>query len=204
MSKSQFVREYKIVVVGGGGVGKSALTIQFIQSHFVDEYDPTIEDSYRKQCVIDNDVAMLDVLDTAGQEEYSAMREQYMRTGEGFLIVYSITSRESFEEISTFRDQILRVKDREIFPMVISGNKCDLESERQVSTQEARDLAKGIQCRFHETSAKQKINVDETFHTLVREMRRFHKEGVPGGMPGGGLSGNSPQDSKDTGCCIVL
>lgn len=63
------------------------------------------------------------------------MREQYMRTGEGFLIVYSITSRESFEEISTFRDQILRVKDREIFPMVISGNKCDLESERQVSTQ---------------------------------------------------------------------
>jgi GTPase KRas protein len=52
------------------GVGKSALTIQFIQSHFVDEYDPTIEDSYRKQCVIDDEVALLDVLDTAGQEEY--------------------------------------------------------------------------------------------------------------------------------------
>ncbi|KAJ9053953.1 RAS1 protein [Entomophthora muscae] len=203
MNKSQFVREYKIVVVGGGGVGKSALTIQFIQSHFVDEYDPTIEDSYRKQCVIDNDVAMMDVLDTAGQEEYSAMREQYMRTGEGFLIVYSITSRESFEEISTSRDQILRVKDREIFPMVISGNKCDLESERQVSTQEARELAKGIQCRFHETSAKQKINVDETFHTLVREMRRFHKEGAQGDMSHG-QSGNSLQDSKDTACCMIL
>jgi GTPase KRas protein len=97
MSKSQFVREYKLVVVGGGGtscyylhpsihlslfvcvclclkgVGKSALTIQFIQSHFVDEYDPTIEDSYRKQCVIDEEVALLDVLDTAGQEEYSCV-----------------------------------------------------------------------------------------------------------------------------------
>lgn len=70
MSKAQFLREYKLVVVGGGGVGKSALTIQFIQSHFVDEYDPTIEDSYRKQCVIDEEVALLDVLDTAGQEEY--------------------------------------------------------------------------------------------------------------------------------------
>ncbi len=57
MSKSNFIKEYKLVVVGGGGVGKSALTIQFIQSHFVDEYDPTIEDSYRKQCVIDEEVS---------------------------------------------------------------------------------------------------------------------------------------------------
>ncbi|KAI4273654.1 MAG: hypothetical protein L6R38_006283 [Xanthoria sp. 2 TBL-2021] len=129
----KFLREYKLVVVGGGGVGKSCLTIQLIQSHFVDEYDPTIEDSYRKQCVIDEEVALLDVLDTAGQEEYSAMREQYMRTGEGFLLVYSITSRQSFEEIMTFQQQILRVKDRDYFPIIIVGNKCDLDAERQVS-----------------------------------------------------------------------
>jgi len=151
---SQFLREYKLVVVGGGGVGKSCLTIQLIQSHFVDEYDPTIEgklrnppvskirhpltnspDSYRKQCVIDDEVALLDVLDTAGQEEYSAMREQYMRTGEGFLLVYSITSRQSFEEIRTFQQQILRVKDKDYFPIIVVGNKCDLESEREVSTE---------------------------------------------------------------------
>jgi len=91
-------------------------------------------DSYRKQCVIDDEVALLDVLDTAGQEEYSAMREQYMRTGEGFLLVYSITSRQSFEEIITFQQQILRVKDKDYFPMIVVGNKCDLESEREVST----------------------------------------------------------------------
>src|SRR3954454_22928559 len=90
-------------------------------------------DSYRKQCIIDDEVALLDVLDTAGQEEYSAMREQYMRTGEGFLLVYSITSRESFEEITTFQQQILRVKDKDSFPMVVVGNKCDLNDERQVS-----------------------------------------------------------------------
>ena len=76
---------------------------------------------------------MLDVLDTAGQEEYSAMREQYMRTGEGFLLVYSITSRQSFEEILTFQQQILRVKDRDYFPIIIVGNKCDLDMEREVS-----------------------------------------------------------------------
>jgi len=94
-------------------------------------------DSYRKQCVIDDEVALLDVLDTAGQEEYSAMREQYMRTGEGFLLVYSITSRQSFEEIITFQQQILRVKDKDYFPMIVVGNKCDLESEREVSTEGA-------------------------------------------------------------------
>ena len=92
-------------------------------------------DSYRKQCVIDDEVALLDVLDTAGQEEYSAMREQYMRTGEGFLLVYSITSRSSFEEISTFQQQILRVKDRDSYPIIVVANKADLEHERQVSSQ---------------------------------------------------------------------
>jgi len=85
--------------------------------------------------VIDEEVALLDVLDTAGQEEYSAMREQYMRTGEGFLLVYSITSRQSFEEIMTFQQQILRVKDKDYFPIIVVGNKCDLEGERQVSKQ---------------------------------------------------------------------
>ena len=85
--------------------------------------------------MIDEEVALLDVLDTAGQEEYSAMREQYMRTGEGFLLVYSITSRQSFEEILTFQQQILRVKDKDYFPIIVVGNKCDLEGERQVSKQ---------------------------------------------------------------------
>ncbi len=95
----------------------------------------TCLDSYRKQCVIDDEVALLDVLDTAGQEEYSAMREQYMRTGEGFLLVYSINARQSFQEIETFQQQILRVKDKDYFPIIVVGNKCDLENERQVSTQ---------------------------------------------------------------------
>jgi len=90
-------------------------------------------DSYRKQCVIDEETALLDVLDTAGQEEYSAMREQYMRTGEGFLLVYSITSRASFEEVMAYQKTILRVKDRDYFPMILVGNKCDLTHERQVS-----------------------------------------------------------------------
>ncbi|AET40108.1 Ras family protein Ecym_5349 [Eremothecium cymbalariae DBVPG len=165
------IREYKLVVVGGGGVGKSALTIQLIQSHFVDEYDPTIEDSYRKQVVIDGQVSILDILDTAGQEEYSAMREQYMRTGEGFLLVYSVTSRTSFEELMTYYQQILRVKDVDYVPIFVVGNKSDLEDERQVSYEEGVNLAKHFNASFLETSAKQAINVEDSFYGLARLVR---------------------------------
>lgn len=175
--QAQVVREFKLVVVGGGGVGKSALTIQMVQSHFVDEYDPTIEDSYRKPCVIDHEPALLDVLDTAGQEEYSAMREQYMRTGEGFLLVYSITSRSSFEEVVSFYQQILRVKDKDSFPVVLVGNKSDLDTERVVSMEEGSALARQFNnCRFLETSAKQRVNVEDAFYDLVRQVRIFNKE----------------------------
>ncbi|KAL8718796.1 MAG: hypothetical protein Q9225_004106 [Loekoesia sp. 1 TL-2023] len=238
----KFLREYKLVVVGGGGVGKSCLTIQLIQSHFVDEYDPTIEDSYRKQCVIDEEVALLDVLDTAGQEEYSAMREQYMRTGEGFLLVYSITSRQSFEEILTFQQQILRVKDKDYFPIIIVGNKCDLDAERQVSRKgesahhpssinvlpsqpslflttlahlkltvwdltEGEDLARSFGCAFIETSAKSRINVENAFYNIVREIRRYNKEmsSYPSGAPAaanGPSRGSLPrQEGESAGCC---
>ncbi|XBW35229.1 hypothetical protein QEN19_000792 [Hanseniaspora menglaensis] len=165
-------REYKLVVVGGGGVGKSALTIQLTQNNFVDEYDPTIEDSYRKQCVIDSEVVILDILDTAGQEEYSAMREQYMRTGEGFLLVYSVTSKNSFEELMTYYQQILRVKDSDYVPVFIVGNKADLaEEERQVSFEEGVKMAKQFHAPFLETSAKQNVNVEDAFFGLVKLVR---------------------------------
>lgn len=164
-------------------------------------------DSYRKQCLIDEEVALLDVLDTAGQEEYSAMREQYMRTGEGFLLVYSITSRQSFEEIMTFQQQILRVKDKDYFPIIVVGNKCDLEGERQVSRQEGESLARSFGCRFIETSAKSRINVDNAFYDLVREIRRYNREmaspgnGAPvmGSYPPG--RGEKEEEHESAGCC---
>lgn len=166
---------YKLVVVGGGGVGKSAITIQFIQSYFVTDYDPTIEDSYTKQCVIDDIPAKLDILDTAGQEEFSAMREQYMRSGEGFLLVFSVADHASFDELYKFHKQILRVKDRDEFPMLIVGNKADLDIQRVVSLEEAQALSRQLKVPYIECSAKARMNVDQAFHELVRLVRRFQE-----------------------------
>lgn len=172
----------------------------------------------------------MDVLDTAGQEEYSAMREQYMRTGEGFLLVYSITSRQSFEEIMTFQQQILRVKDKDYFPIIVVGNKCDLEKERAVSEEggfpgpasacrgrmwltvlsfftEGEALARQFGCKFIETSAKSRINVENAFYDLVREIRRFNKEmsSYPSGAGGGSRAPEGKMDvsepGDDAGCC---
>lgn len=164
--------EYKLVVVGAGGVGKSALTIQLIQNHFVEEYDPTIEDSYRKQVVIDGETCLLDILDTAGQEEYSAMRDQYMRTGEGFLCVFAVNNTKSFEDINQYREQIKRVKDADEVPMVLVGNKVDLPS-RTVETKQGKMKADSYIIPYIETSAKTRQGVDDAFYTLVREIRKY-------------------------------
>ena|SRR3990167_3716747 len=169
---------YKVVIIGGGGVGKSAMTIQLIQNRFVDEYDPTIEDSFRKQVVVDEEACLLDILDTAGQEDYAAMRDQYIRTGEGFICVYSVTTRSSFEEIIVLREKIQRAKEQEKVPMVLVGNKCDLMTERQVSAAEGMALAKSFDCPFYETSAKTRLNIEEVFHDVVREIRKLQTKNL--------------------------
>lgn len=176
------------------------------------------------------------------------MREQYMRTGEGFLLIYSITSRQSFEEIMTFQQQILRVKDKDYFPIIVVANKCDLEKERVVSEQgtfssyvtnhmfpyptspelspetlsskpkskssnnsprtEGEALARQFGCKFIETSAKSRINVENAFYDLVREIRRYNKEmsSYPSGS--GAFGARAPEGKMDVsepgesaGCC---
>lgn len=120
---------HKVIMVGSGGVGKSALTLQFMYDEFVEDYEPTKADSYRKkvslqffpfsikwspnsspllllvllQVVLDGEEVQIDILDTAGQEDYAAIRDNYFRSGEGFLCVFSITDDESFQATQEFR-----------------------------------------------------------------------------------------------------
>ena len=169
----------KLVMLGEGAVGKSAITVQLVSGHFVQIYDPTIEDSYRTSINVDGEVVSLDIRDTAGQEEYAALRDQYMRNGDGYAIIYSITSTTSFLEANGFREQLYRVLDKEMsehLPIALVGNKCDLESERQVPTDEAKKLAEEWNVLFFETSAKNKINITETFQALVKDVQASRKQ----------------------------
>ncbi|KAG0170009.1 Ras- protein Rap-1b [Apophysomyces sp. BC1034] len=167
------MREYKLVVLGSGGVGKSALTVQFVQSIFVEKYDPTIEDSYRKQVEVDGQQCMLEILDTAGTEQFTAMRDLYMKNGQGFILVFSITSMVTLTDLHELREQILRVKDADNVPMVIVGNKSDLDDERIVSKEQGMMLSQQWGDKpFYETSARYKLNVDEVFYDVVRQINK--------------------------------
>uniref|UniRef100_A0A8C8J1L6 Ras-related protein Rap-1b n=1 Tax=Oncorhynchus tshawytscha TaxID=74940 RepID=A0A8C8J1L6_ONCTS len=144
------------------------ITVQFVQGIFVEKYDPTIEDSYRKQVEVDGQQCMLEILDTAGTEQFTAMRDLYMKNGQGFALVYSITAQSTFNDLQDLREQILRVKDTDDVPMILVGNKCDLEDERVVGKEQGQNLARQwSSCAFLESSAKSKINVNEvrTTHT---------------------------------------
>ncbi|KAG2394129.1 hypothetical protein C9374_003893 [Naegleria lovaniensis] len=162
--------DLKICVMGSGGCGKSCITIQFIQGTFVQRYDPTIEDSYRKHLEVDQKVRVLDILDTAGQQEYSAMRDSYMRTGDGFVFVFDLTDPSSLVDALEMHEQLQRSKDRDDVPVVLVGNKCDLVSERAISKEECLESAKkmGQYCKYVEASAKENVNITTIFETVVK------------------------------------
>jgi len=161
---------YHFVVMGSGGVGKSAITIRFVNRQFEAKYDPTIEDRYQKVIDYQNVVVILELLDTAGQETFSAMRELYMKNGEGFVLVYSITSRRSLEDLESIKEGIIRHKNNPNVPMVLVGNKCDLIKKREVETKDGKEVAKQYGCAFLESSAKHDININEVFYSLIDQV----------------------------------
>ncbi|KAI9854661.1 MAG: Ras GTPase ras2 [Trichoglossum hirsutum] len=204
--RGKLMELHNLVILGDGGVGKTALVIQvrsldnrlyldmrllsqvtsimdadrwkLCLNHFVETYDPTIEDSYRKQVVIDQTSCMLEVLDTAGQEEYTALRDQWIRDGDAFALVYSISSASSFSRIKRFHDQILRVKESSLsrnpqsVPVCLVGNKSDKVTEREVSSTQGFALALDLGIDyFVESSAKNCSNVEKAFYDLVRALR---------------------------------
>eukprot|EP00339_Tiarina_fusa_P014631 CAMPEP_0117027862 /NCGR_PEP_ID=MMETSP0472-20121206/20314_1 /TAXON_ID=693140 ORGANISM="Tiarina fusus, Strain LIS" /NCGR_SAMPLE_ID=MMETSP0472 /ASSEMBLY_ACC=CAM_ASM_000603 /LENGTH=218 /DNA_ID=CAMNT_0004735199 /DNA_START=50 /DNA_END=706 /DNA_ORIENTATION=+ len=170
-------REYKLVVMGEGGVGKTAITIQFMNNKFVADYDPTIEDAYKKEYTIDDHGTekniVVEIIDTAGQEDFSpGLHDKFIRQGEGFILVYSITAASSFEKVKEVREKILFSKNAVSIPMIIVGNKKDLEKERKIPTETAEALAEQWGCQFLEASAKTGENVQESIDTLLFEVAK--------------------------------
>eukprot|EP00004_Rigifila_ramosa_P009673 TRINITY_DN212_c0_g2_i1.p1 TRINITY_DN212_c0_g2~~TRINITY_DN212_c0_g2_i1.p1 ORF type:complete len:198 (-),score=54.76 TRINITY_DN212_c0_g2_i1:41-595(-) len=170
----------KLVILGGGAVGKSSVSLQYISGTFADRYDPTIENSYRKQVVIDGKPFQLELIDTAGQEELATMQDQYYQMADGFLVVYSITDDATFKQLETYWSKLVQAQEGndKPAPIVLIGNKADLEAQRAVPTAKGKEMAKKMgDASFFETSAKTGANVEACFTELVREICRFEEGG---------------------------
>ncbi|KIM40444.1 hypothetical protein M413DRAFT_19135 [Hebeloma cylindrosporum] len=167
------MRQFNVVVLGAGGVGKSALTVRFIRDVFVENYDPTIEEEYRRTITVDGQLDSLEVLDTAGAEQFTSLNEVYIKSGRGFVLVFSLTQEATLQEVDNLRKQILRIKGGDTTaPIVVVGTKLDLVNEREVQRSTIQSLSARWDLPFYETSAKRNWHVAEVFEDLLRQMRK--------------------------------
>jgi len=167
------MRQFNVVVLGAGGVGKSALTVRWVRNVFRDNYDPTIEEEYRREVEVDGISSSVEVLDTAGAEQFTSLNEVYIKSGLGFLLVFSLTQEAGLREVDNLRQQIYRIKGGDTtVPIVVVGTKLDLVNEREVQRNAIQSLADGWNLPFYETSAKRNWHVAEVFEDLVRQMRK--------------------------------
>eukprot|EP01117_Protostelium_nocturnum_P016161 TRINITY_DN6345_c0_g1_i1.p1 TRINITY_DN6345_c0_g1~~TRINITY_DN6345_c0_g1_i1.p1 ORF type:complete len:192 (+),score=50.26 TRINITY_DN6345_c0_g1_i1:44-577(+) len=165
------MEDMKIVFLGDVSVGKSTLITRYLTNVFQTEIDSTVEDAYRKMVTIDGISVIVELFDTAGSfAEYRSMMDKVMRDGMCFVLVYSITSKKSFEEIDAFVDAVRMFKDQDKFPMVLVGNKSDL-NDREVTEIEGEEKASKYNIPYVEASAKDGINVDEVLNESVRQIR---------------------------------
>ncbi|KAI0782270.1 small GTPase superfamily [Abortiporus biennis] len=171
------MRNFNIVVLGAGGVGKSALTTRYVKHDFLDYYNPTIEENYETQVSVDGQPYKLEILDTAGAEQFNALNEVYIKSGHGFILAFSLTHEASLREVDTIRQQIYHIKGETTnIPIVVVGTKMDLANEREVTRTAIQDLATRWSLPFYETSAKKDWHVTAVFEDLLQQMVKQHPD----------------------------
>ena len=164
----------KIALLGQTLVGKSALTFRFIKNKFPTEHDTTIEDAYSVPAKIDDIHCQFEILDTAGQDDYQTMLDTWINTSDGFILVYSIDNKESFESTKVRYERILKLKGDQKVSIVVVGNKCDLEESRKVTREEAENFCSSNKITFMETSALKIINVREAFLAVAKGLLKIN------------------------------
>jgi len=157
----------KIAVMGSRSVGKSSLTIQFVEDHFVDSYDPTIENTFLKTIKVGRQEYELELVDTAGQDEYSIVPQSYSMNIDGYVLVYSVTSEKSFDVVKIIHEKLLDMTGQSKLPVVLVGNKTDLRMERALSTDDGKKLASEWGALFLEASAKENQKVRDIFQGIL-------------------------------------
>ncbi|RDL32588.1 p-loop containing nucleoside triphosphate hydrolase [Venustampulla echinocandica] len=200
-----------ITICGDGGCGKSSITLRLVRSQWTHEYDPTIEDSYSLTRRIDGQTYHLSLTDTAGQEEYRGMWASSNLRSDAFLLVYDITNEASLAVLDEFNELIDieaetrfdtwpqnnntksgRKGEGPVSPIkIVAGNKCDLQESRQVPAQVGLEWARKRGCGFMETSARNTVNIEETFALIVRRVVEARKQalGGPAAAPPGDAEG---------------
>jgi len=194
--------EYKVTLLGAGGVGKSAITLRIVSGTFTPTYNPTIEDYYRHEADLPSiGPCVVEILDTAGTEQFASMRQLYITNSQAFAIIYSIDSLESFEEAKQIYADIIEIKPANELAIVLVGNKCDMSNDkREISIAEGAQAAKNMSnCRFIETSAKDNINVNQLFEKLVYLARDNVQSSTRTKHPSNGKGPNKKAVKKNTG-----
>ncbi|KAI2660123.1 GTP-binding Di-Ras2 [Labeo rohita] len=193
--------DYRVVVFGAGGVGKSSLVLRFVKGTFRESYIPTIEDTYRQVISCDKSICTLQITDTTGSHQFPAMQRLSITKGHAFILVYSIASKQSLEELKPIFEQICLIKgDIENIPIMLVGNKNDEVNGREVETSDGEATARRWKCAFMETSAKTNHNVKELFQELLNlEKRRTVSLQIDGKK-----SKQQKRAEKLKGKCVVM
>lgn len=183
----------KAAVLGFRGVGKSAITRRCCGLAFDERYDPTTITIQRRTFRIEDASFNVDIVDTAGQDEHSRLCREASVGVNGYVLVFSVASRVSFEKLRFINDTLLDAIGVDSVPRVLVGNKIDLVGAREVPEAEARKLAETWGCPYVELSARDSESVDEVFITLIREFE--HGSGT--------IRTAKPEPSKGSGCSIL-
>ena len=167
----------KYIIIGDAAVGKSNLLLRYVHGQFKPEYQLTIGVEFgAKNINISSKVFRIQIWDTAGQENFRSITRAYYKNSVCALVVYDISSRDSFNNVTSWIEDCKNQSPKTIF-MVLVGNKCDLEDKRQVSYEEGKELADKNDLLFFESSAKDGINVDEIFENSAKEIAKNIEQG---------------------------
>ena len=167
-------RPLKILIIGDSNVGKTSILLQYTSNFFQETHIATIGVEFKlKEIMLDNIEYKLNIWDTAGQERFKAITKSFFKAADGIVFVYDVTNKPSFVNIKNWiKDAESKAND---FKIIIVGNKIDLNDSREVSFEEGKNFAKKKNCPFFESSAKDKINIDEIFITLLEEILKAQK-----------------------------
>ena len=170
MNLSEVDYIFKVLIIGDSSVGKSNILLRFSDNTFHETFLPTIGVDFKiKNLSVNNKTVKLNIWDTAGQERFKTITAAYYKGSHGVLVVYDITDKEGFNNVPSWINEAKKYAGPNIAKILV-GNKCDLNDERKVSTQEGKDLADREGMAFFECSAKAKINIPEIFEALSKKM----------------------------------